>query len=476
MSYCLRTPFTALCLLLAACGSEPPDGGEGSACGKSGPCAGVSADGNEDYDVDGLSVDGLNGGKADAVDRVEKAVQDATVDGELDDADVADLFDAAGERVSADEMNVIRVALGEDARFVVTDGAKQLGAELARVSGLPQSEAELVLSNASFGGTPVPPAVTELLARARLFGATAYDVREVDADGEQVWTHYPSISPSVGNMAWDYTEITPFALEADRDAADLQYLQIVGYDSVNGGKLPRYETRTGGTGNIAAHYDETYHPELFARGQSGQKWASNCAVLSDGSLHCLPAVRRDVLQRVILTNPALARGRHLLYHGHVSAKAGEITDVELSGIPSKLVAKGKVVTVDPLRLFAAWGFKLRAGISLRWGNTSSGTPYRDAWAGVVRTKRVLDGQCEATCARKATLGCPADLDESTCVGMCAHDAADAAVRKGCAGEYERLQECQSALTASQFACVDDHASPSGACASEGSELESCLAS
>ncbi len=465
-----------VCVVLAAgCAAESSPEPSG-VCGQTAPCAGVSPDGNEDIDVDGLSVDGLNGGKADAVDRVQRAVADATADGELDEADIAAIFESAGNRVSADEMNVIRMALGEDAKFTVTPEAGAKGRVLARTHGLPAVEIEVIQSGQSFGGSEVPPAVNELATRARLFGAVAYDVREVDDDGDQVWTHYPSLSPAVGNMAWSYTEITPFVLESDRDDATLQFLQVVGYDTTSSGaKRPRYETRTGGTGNISAHYDESYHPQLMARGQSGQKWASNCGILSDGTVHCLPAVRRDINQRVILTNPALARGRRLMYHGHISAKAGEITDVELSGIPSKLTARGKVVLIDPLSLLQAWGFQVRDGLQVRWGNTSDGVPYRDAWAGVLREKRTLDTQCETICGLKASAACNADASLATCVGMCAHDDSDAATRKGCAGPYERLAECHAALTASSFVCVDDAAQPDAtSCTTEADELSSCL--
>ncbi len=464
-------------VFVIGCGSEPAAPAD-SACGQAAPCLGVSPDGNEDYDVDGLSVDGLNGGKADAVDRVEKAVSDATIDGELDAADVALVFEAAGERISADEMNVIRLAISEDVKFSVTAEALATAHTRARTHGLPVAEAEAVLASTSFGGSQVPEAVTELFTRARLFGAAAYDVAEVDDDGEQVWTHYPALSPAVGNMAWDYTEVTPFALESDRDDATLQFMQIVGYETLgNGAKVPRYETKTGGTGNISAHYDETYHPQLMARGSSGQKWASNCAILSDGSVHCLPAVRRDINQRVILTNPALSRGRHLMYHGHISAKAGEITDVELSGIPSKLTARGKVVLVDPLSALQAWGFVIRDGLKVRWGNTSSGVPYRDAWAGVLREKTVLDSQCESVCALQSGANCGGSSAQATCVGQCVHDKADAAKRAGCAGPYERLTECHAALTQSAMTCDGGEAKPDAtSCVDQVSELATCFGS
>ncbi len=164
-----------------------------------------------------------------------------------------------------------------------------------------------------------------------------------------------------------------------------------------------------------------------------------------------------------------------MYHGHISAKAGEITDVELSGIPSKLTARGKVVLIDPLSLLQAWGFQVRDGLKVRWGNTSDGVPYRDAWAGVLREKRTLDTQCEAICGLKASAACSAEASLATCVGMCAHDDSDAATRQGCAGPYERLAECQAALTASAFVCVDNAAQPdAAACTAEVDELGTCL--
>ncbi len=169
----------------------------------------------------------------------------------------------------------------------------------------------------------------------------------------------------------------------------MEYNAIVGTEEA---ELPdgrtyrraRYEARVGGTGNISAHYDEVYHPDIYARGRSGQRWSSNFAILSDGSLHCLPAARRSVAQDLILTNPHLSRGARLLYNGHLTVRAGVVTSVEMSGRLSKRAARGKSVFVDPIAMLEAWGLEIAPDVSLRYGNTSDGTPVRDLEAGVVR--------------------------------------------------------------------------------------------
>ncbi len=64
------------------------------------------------------------------------------------------------------------------------------------------------------------------------------------------------------------------------------------------------------------------------------------AILADGTLHCLPAARRSEPQDVILTNPALSRGKNMLFNGHITANNGVITSIEMSGRLSKMAAEG----------------------------------------------------------------------------------------------------------------------------------------
>ncbi len=384
-------------LSFGACASDGQPLGESET-----PCGIVActADEADDNFADWTQPMAWEAGKFDR-EGVESAIAVATGDGVLDGDDIRDAFDAAGQNVGRGEMRAIREAL-EDDSYEVTDDARETALALAYEANLFDWEREILATGISYGGSELPAAVTALVARARLNGAIAYDVQEVDDDGEGVWNPYPAATPPIGNMTFDYTEITPAVLAADIAATDLEYQAITGSETAeycNGGacqeyRRATYETRVGGTGNVSAHYDEVYHEDVYARGRSGQRWASNCAILSDGSLHCLPAARRSELQDLILTNPHLSRCnpyqgyeegcRHLLYHGHVDIHDGVVTAIEMSGRVSKRAARGKAAFIDPISLFEAWGFEISPGLTIRYGNTSAGVPVRDAEAGVIR--------------------------------------------------------------------------------------------
>ncbi|MEM6992227.1 MAG: hypothetical protein AAF721_17075 [Myxococcota bacterium] len=341
-----------------------------------------------------------NVGKADAA-GVESAINAGIADGVLDVADVEAAFEAAGNRVGRREMEFIGNAVASTT-FEVTPDARARALFLASRANLFDVEAEDLDAGRTAAGTEIPEKVTELIARARLNGALAYDVRDTNNDGEGVWTHYPATSPPVENMAFDYTEVTPAALAEDMAATDLEYNAIVGNHTdefCNAAGCTEFQVATlqprkGGTGNVLSHYDEVFHEDIFARGSQGQKWANNCAILTDGSLHCLPAARRSVLQDVILTNPALSRCndingfvdecRHLLYHGHIDIRNGVVTGIEVSGRPTRRIAKGQATLVDPLAVLEAWGFEIAPGARIRWGNTNEGVPVRDLEGGVIR--------------------------------------------------------------------------------------------
>lgn len=355
-----------------------------------------------DGDLPGPDTPDLDG-KADA-DRVSQALARLTADGELSAGDVDALFEAAGDRVSTSEMLVIRDATEETAAFEVTAAAADRALERAFFANLFDAEIDHLADPAarSYGGSEIPEAVRALVARARLNGAATFDVRERRGDGEGRWSPYPATSPPVGNMAFDYTEITPAALAADLADTAVEYNAIVGTETAEHCNSPtdcfefeqaRYEKRTGGTGNVAAHFDEVHHPDLFARGRAGQKWADNCAILSDGSLHCLPAPRRSVLRDLILTNPHLSRCnqvpgsedacRTVMYLGHIDVSAGVVTGVEVSGRVSKRVGGGSANLIDPIAVLEAWGFELSPGLQIRFGNTEDGVPVRNLERGIL---------------------------------------------------------------------------------------------
>ncbi len=343
----------------------------------------------------------LPDGKTDTA-AVENAVVRLTADGKLSATDVDELFAAAGRSVSKNEMLTIRDAT-ESSSFSVSDAAVERALENAYNANLLEHEVEQTADpSTGYGGNKIPEAVRALVSQARLNGAVAFDIRETRGDGEGRWSPYPSTTPPIDNMDFDYTVITPEVLAEDVAATQLTYNAIVGteteeqcdgFGNCQEFEQARYEQRTGGTGNIAAHYDEVHHPDLMARGSSGQKWASNCAFLSDGTIHCLPAARRSVLRDLILTNPHLSRCNSfqgfedachtMLYMGHITASNGVINSVEVSGRVSKRVGSGKNNLIDPIALLDAWGFERSSGLRVRYGNTSEGTPVTNVERGIL---------------------------------------------------------------------------------------------
>jgi hypothetical protein len=343
----------------------------------------------------GDSSEGGTDGKADSA-AVSQKVTDLTRDGELSAADVDALFDAAGDTVNKSEMLVIRDAT-ESTAFSVPAAAKTRALERATYANLFSPEAQELRTKNGYGGNVIPAKVRTLLAKARLNGAAAIDVRETDSTGEGIWNPYPTTTPPTENMTFKYTVITPERLAADVADTTVEYNAISGVETVteNGETFEQvtYRRGRGGTGNIQAQYDEAYHPDIYARGSQNQIWANNCAFLSDGTIHCLPAARRSESQDLILTNPHLSRCSDeaayaddchtVMYMGHITASRGVITSVEISGRLSKEVSKGKINVIDPLSLFEAWGFQTSPGLSITFGNDGDGRPVRNAERGVV---------------------------------------------------------------------------------------------
>lgn len=375
----------AIAALFGACTPENDDtttraeGGPGeSACGVT-VCA--NPDTAEDtYDVDKLPNEAING-KADAVDEVREAIARVSADDVIDVTDVQTIVEEMGGKISVDEIRALGELLRER-RDIFEPSAIQFAETMALTANIEGEERDLLLSGKSFAGTEIPEAVRNVIVTARLNGAVAYDVNEQDDDGEGIWSPYPSITPPTANMTFEYTEITPEVLEADLADTDVTYNMIVGTTTATTWwgeeyKTAKYQEGKGGTGNIMAHYDEVYHEDIYARGRSGQKWANNCAILSDGALHCLPAARRSEAQNLILTNPALARrDKHMLYNGHIDVRDGVVIGIEMSGRLSKLAARGKATFVDPVAVLEAWGFEIAPDVRIRYGNTSRGVPVQ----------------------------------------------------------------------------------------------------
>lgn len=326
------------------------------------------------------------------------AARSLVPDGQLAPGDVEALFAAAGARVNAREGRTI-LALVERRvdglpAYEVGEEARARLLELACLRDLQPASAEAVAAGKTYAGTQAPKSVREVLARARLNGAVAYDVTETNAEGEGVYTDYPSMTPATENMRFAWTEVTPAALAADM-ADESPRLRMRGAETVqvdgDDVSVIRYEPGERGTGGVSGSYDEAYHPLRWfnealrvklaypewmrewtvsalreARTASGDRWASNCAILADGSIHCLPAARRHSSQpSLILTNPALARGRQMLWNGHLTARAGVITSVGTSGRIARRAADGRDVFVNPIPLLKAWGFELAPGLEAR---------------------------------------------------------------------------------------------------------------
>jgi hypothetical protein len=330
--------------------------------------------------------------------RTVRAARPLVADGDLSAADVDALLAAAGARVNAAEggtiLGLLDKKVGDLPEYAVTDEARDRLVNAARLLDLQSASREAVEAGKTYAGTEPPRSVQEVLARARLNGAVAYDVTETNADGEGVYSDYPSLTPATENMRFSWTEVTPAALEADKNDTR-PHLRLAGVErvTIDGDEvsLVRYRVSEGGSGSISAAYDEAYHPVRGwgeglrvrlgypewmrawsadavreARSTSGDRWASNCAILADGSIHCLPAARRhSATPGLILTNPALARGRQVLWNGHLTARAGVITSVGTSGRISKRAAEGRDVFVNPLPLLKAWGFEVAPGLQVR---------------------------------------------------------------------------------------------------------------
>lgn len=318
---------------------------------------------------------------------VTALLRDKVADGELSAQDVKDAFRLAKpDGSSVCEMAEIRAAL-RGGRFTVTAGARTAAIDAAYEADLFAKSLRAVSTGKTYGGTEIPAAVKALVATAKLHGAVVYDVEATDEDGEGIYSHYPATAPAKGNMAFSYTEITPAALAADMALTGPQ-TRITGEEDRKNPdgttfKAVTYGTMQGGTGSISANYDEAWHDDLYARGRSGDKWANNFGILSDGSIHALPAARRSDLQDVILTNPALSRGHQMMFNGHLEVDNGVVTGVEMSGIISKRAARGQDIFIDPIALLKAWGFEIAPGVSVQYGNTERGVPTRNETRGVI---------------------------------------------------------------------------------------------
>ena len=103
--------------------------------------------------------------------------------------------------------------------------------------------------------------------------------------------------------------------------------------------------------------------------------ANNFAILADGSLHCLPVTRRnEAAPGRILTNPSLARGKRMLFNGHISVNDGVVTSIGMSGRIHKLATEGDAKFVNPIPILEAWGFEMSPNLTLRFEGSRAAPP------------------------------------------------------------------------------------------------------
>jgi hypothetical protein len=264
--------------------------------------------------------------------------------------------------------------LGELRRSAAATNA-QVTLEHARLLAEAKKRLSAGVATTTFGGSALPDAVKATVSVALEAGAIAYDVRELKPDPFYDVSHddhelsldgkynpYAQESSPVDSLAFTYTELTPARVR--QDMITLQSVNVLAGYSPDGRTAKLEQRMMRGNGNITELYDEATWFDTFARGPGGQKYASNFAILADGSVHCVPASRRSKGDpHVILTTASLARGQLMLFNGHLHMDRGIVTYVGMSGRLCKL-AERVTVFVDPVEILKAWGFSLAPALSV----------------------------------------------------------------------------------------------------------------
>jgi hypothetical protein len=328
-----------------------------------------------------------------AVNDVKNAFQRVIADRKIDAKDVDTILTSAGN-ISKDEQAAIKAEADKYAGMMEPAAKRKLQAKLGEIDTLRRDAAEInrdVEAQAaklsaeaatllapgkatrSFGGSPIPDAVKTAVSGALKGGATAYDVRELKPDPVYDTSHgdpeltvegkynpYSQESRASDSLAFSHTELTPAKVE--QDMSTVQTFNVITGEK-NG--VATYEkVSMKGSGRITELYDEATHPDTFARGRGGQKYASNFAILADGSLHAVPASRRTKsAPNLILTTASLARGKQMLFNGHIHMEKGVVTYVGMSGRLCKQQQQG-MKFVDPVEIIKAWGFKTAPGLKV----------------------------------------------------------------------------------------------------------------
>ncbi len=324
---------------------------------------------------------------------VKSAFQRVTADKKIDVKDVDTILESAGS-ISKDEQAAIKAEADKFAGMMAPDAKRKLQTKLGEIDGLRSQaasnnrtvkiEASKLSTEAgklltvgtdtkSFGGSKIPDAVKNAVNNAIKGGATAYDVRELKPDPIYDTSHgdpemtvegkfnpYSQESTAKDSLAFSHTELTPEKIAADMNT--VQDFNVI--TGVKDNQATYEKVSMKGNGRITELYDEANHKDTFARGPGGQKFASNFAILADGSLHAVPAARRSKANPgLILTTASLARGKQMLFNGHVHMEAGVVTYVGMSGRLCKQQKDG-MKFADPIEIIKAWGFKTAPGLSV----------------------------------------------------------------------------------------------------------------
>jgi hypothetical protein len=328
-----------------------------------------------------------------SVSDVKNAFARVTTDRKINKADVDTILTSAGN-ISKDEQAAIKAEADKFAGMMEPDAKRHLQSKLGEIDSLRRDAAEMnrdVKATASklsaeagklltvgqatksFGGSQIPDAVKNVVNAQLKNGAIAYDVRELKPDPvydsshgdpemtvEGKYNPYSQESTATDSLAFKHTELTPAKIAEDMNT--VQTFNII--TGVKNNQATYEKATIKGNGNITELYDEANHKDTFARGPGGQKYASNFAILADGSMHAVPASRRSKGDpNLILTTASLARGKQMLFNGHIHMQGGVITYIGMSGRLCKQQQDG-VKFVDPVEIAKAWGFKTAPGLKV----------------------------------------------------------------------------------------------------------------
>ncbi len=339
---------------------------------------------------------------------VDRAYQAAISDRILTTQEALDTVGAAG-KISRGEAEALIEKLQSGLQFARGDDVDKIGDLIQQVAlyknhqiqtndqrdrlvpGYERKEAARLqegVTTHSLGGTVLPEGVKSAVREALNQGAQPYDVMRLEspelADDPSADDAFLSIggefSPyaqeqrAVDTLRFDATEITPAKIKEDMTTST-RHQVYTGYKEepdLRGGtyKVAQYRQAEGvGSGSTSTHYAPgVSHPGngRFARSANGAKWTHNMAMMSDGTVHLLPAMRRAQGAGVILTNPSLARGERMLFNGHMTLRNGVVTSIGMSGRLHKLATNGDHKFANPIPILEAWGFEIAPSLRLQF--------------------------------------------------------------------------------------------------------------